>query len=153
MSSLLPSIHEVILIDDDKDDCAFFEEAVKQIDPGISVRCISSARDVSTNDRCQLPDLLFLDINMPDKNGFEWLREIRANGYALPVIMYSTANNPAYVQRAYEEGANLYFPKPDSSRTLQISLKQLLQFDWRDPGKITQRFYSNGECRVLQVTD
>jgi DNA-binding response OmpR family regulator len=152
MSSLSPSIRKVLLIDDDKDDCIFFEDALKELDPSIHVRFISSTKEVNTGAGCQPPDLLFLDINMPDKNGFEWLKEIREKGYTFPVIMYSTASNPAYVQRAYEEGANVYFPKPESLRTLQDSLKQLLRFNWNDPHKITECFYSNGQYRVFEAT-
>lgn len=153
MSSLSPSIRNVLLIDDDRDDCLFFEDAVKEVDPAIRVGFISSPDDVPSEKNCRLPDLLFLDINMPDRNGFEWLQEIRGKGYTFPVIMYSTASNPGFVQRAYEEGANLYFPKPDSLRMLQASLKQLFQFNWEEPQKITAAFYSNGQGRVFQTTN
>ena len=149
MSSLYPPIKKVLLVDDDEDDFAFFEEALKQVDPSIRVCHLSSAREVPSDNEFRLPDLLFLDINMPDKNGFEWLKEIRCRGYVFPVIMYSTASNSAYVQKAYQEGASLYFPKPESFNTLLAALKSLLNFDWQQPDKIKQNFVGNGEFRVF----
>ena len=145
------AIRNILLIDDDQDDSQLFEEAVKQVDPGIQVSFINSVNDVPGNDDYVLPDLLFLDINMPDRSGFEWLQCIRQKGYSLPVIMYSTASNPDYVRRAYTEGATVYFPKPESYKTLKDSLHYLLQLNWQEPGKITEGFCHNGQYQVFSL--
>jgi DNA-binding NarL/FixJ family response regulator len=86
---------------------------------------------------------------MPDYNGFEWLKAIRERGYEFPVIMYSTASNPAYVQKAYQEGADIYFPKPESLQTLHSSLQRLLHLNWVEPQKIKDQYYHNGLYRVF----
>lgn len=145
-------IRKVILIDDDPDDFAMFAEALKQVDPAIEVFHISGLKDLPAEGACNIPDLLFLDINMPDQNGFEWLAGIRGKGYRIPIVMYSTASNPAYVQKAYNEGATVYFPKPESYKVLKDSLQHLLAFDWMDPYKITAHFCKNGQYKVFSLS-
>jgi DNA-binding NarL/FixJ family response regulator len=143
-------IRRVLLIDDDIDDYLIFEEAVRTVDESIEVSHLSSMKDVG-NDNCKVPDLVFLDINMPDKNGFEWLTLIRQKEARLPVIMYSTASNPNYVEKAYAEGAQLYFPKPDSLKQLRNALLKLFSLDWANPQKITSEFCKNGQYRVFDT--
>jgi DNA-binding NarL/FixJ family response regulator len=151
MSPAATTVKKVLLIDDDQDDFAFFEEAVRQIDPSIEVAHISNVNDLPKDGSCNIPDVLFLDINMPDKNGFEWLKDIRAKGYDLPIVMYSTASNPVYVERAYAEGATVYFPKPDNFSTLIESLRKLFQFNWSSPKDIYQHFCHNGQYRTFSA--
>lgn len=143
------TIKKVLLIDDDADDFMVFQDALKEIDPSLTVSYISSAKEIDQSTPCNVPDILFLDINMPDKNGFEWLQQIRSAGYQFPVIMYSTASNPDFVQRAYEQGANIYFPKPESYQKLQEALKQLLSYNWKQPEQVTEQFCSNGEFKIF----
>lgn len=143
-------IRRVLLIDDDIDDYLFFEEAVRKVDKSISVSHLSCMKEIE-NEKCMTPDLVFLDINMPDKNGFEWLSFIREKEKKLPVIMYSTASNANYVERAYNEGADLYFPKPDSLQQLKNGLGKLLAMDWSNPQKITSEFCSNGKYKVFDI--
>lgn len=144
-------IRNIVLIDDDMDDYLIFEEAVKAVDTSIEVSHISSMAQV-TKDNCKIPDIVFLDINMPDKNGFEWLALIREKEARLPVIMYSTASNSSYVEKAYTEGAHLYFPKPDSLKKLRNGLLTLFSLDWANPQKITSEFCNNGQYRVFDPT-
>ena len=144
-------IRSVLLIDDDADDFMIFEGALKEIDAGIEVHYIASSREVQDDGACRMPDLLFLDINMPEKDGFEWLRAIRERGYTVPIIMYSTASNPSYVERAYTGGANVYFPKPHSYRTLRLSLERLLSLNWDEPQEITRGFIQNGQYKVFRL--
>lgn len=144
-------IKKVLLIDDDTDDFMFFEDALKKVDPTINVSHISSVKEIPEEVNYAVPDLLFLDINMPDRDGFEWLRCIREKGFQFPVIMYSTASNPAYVEKAYKEGANVYFPKPDSINTLEKSLNRLLGLNWSEPEKVTEHFSQNGNYKVFRL--
>jgi CheY-like chemotaxis protein len=62
-----------------------------------------------------LPDVLFLDLNMPRKNGFECLAEIKQSNKLklLPVIVISTSSEPSIVDMAYEKGARYYIRKPN----------------------------------------
>lgn len=149
MHPLNPFIRKVVMVDDDMDDFLLFEEALKRVDPTIKVRYLSSINDIPEKGSYTLPDLMFLDINMPDKNGFDWLNLMRRNGYSIPVIIYSTASNPAYVEKAYKEGANVYMPKPESFNTLQQALASLLQLNWLEPEAIKETMCSNGQFSVF----
>ncbi len=143
------SVKRILLIDDDTDDFLVFEDALKEINSLFELSYIRSAKDIPKDGECKIPELIFLDINMPDKDGFEWLKDIRNSGYKIPVIMYSTADNPVFVKRAYDQGANIYFPKPESFRKLQTSLKELLGYDWQQPEKVTEQFCKAGEYKVF----
>ncbi|WP_296620002.1 response regulator [Marivirga sp.] len=107
----------LLLADDDMDDCFLFKEALK----GLPI----SAKLTTVNDGAQLmqllsakesllPDALFLDLNMPRKTGFECLSEIKAIDKLmnLPVIIFSTSFDIDVVNLLYEKGAYYYICKP-----------------------------------------
>ncbi|MGA9351795.1 MAG: response regulator [Anaerolineae bacterium] len=73
-----------------------------------------------------MPGLLLLDINMPKKNGFEVLREVKADPALrhLPVVMLTTSQNEADVVRSYSEGACSYIMKPTRFEELNRVVKQ-----------------------------
>ncbi|WP_420155600.1 response regulator [Siphonobacter sp.] len=68
------------------------------------------------------PGIIFLDLNMPRKDGWEALSEIKQNPdlKAIPVVVLTTSNSERDILRTYESGANCYITKP-------ISFDQLLQ--------------------------
>ena len=70
-----------------------------------------------------LPDVLFLDLNMPRKNGFECLSEIKQNEKlkGLPVVIFSTSNSQDKIQILFNAGADIYVRKPyDFSDLVQV---------------------------------
>lgn len=75
-------------------------------------------------------DLLILDLNLPRKNGFEVLAEIRAHAAwcALPVVMFTTSSSEDHVLRAYQAGANAYVRKPIDTEEFQRSIQALVDF-------------------------
>lgn len=125
---------KVLLADDDADDRELFRIALTETD--------NSAKLTAVEDGDKLmqylskvdghpPDIIFLDINMPCKNGKQCLREIRSNRMLkhIPVIMFSTSYNKADVDETFSDGANRYVPKP-------VLIKDLV--------KILQRIFSSG---------
>ena len=109
--------HILLLADDDTDDCIFFEDALEELP--------ISATLLTVNDGVQLmnflsakydnlPDVIFLDLNMPRKSGFECLSEIKLtdNLKDLPVIIFSTSLNMEVVELLYQKGAHYYIRKP-----------------------------------------
>jgi CheY-like chemotaxis protein len=89
----------ILLADDDTDDCVFFAEQLMQL---------------LNNGASKLPDVLFLDLNMPRKNGFECLSEIKLSSKlkGLPVIVFSTSFEQEVVNLLYQKGAQYFIRKP-----------------------------------------
>ena len=109
--------HNVLLADDDIDDCIFFRDALEElplsatlstVNDGVQLMNYLSAK---AND---LPDVLFLDLNMPRKSGFECLSEIKLMDKlkGLPVIIFSTSLNSEVVNLLFQKGAHHYICKP-----------------------------------------
>ena len=107
----------LLLADDDKDDGFFFKEALEElpisaklttVNDGMQLMQLLSAKETL------LPDALFLDLNMPRKNGLECLSEIKIINKLknLPVIIYSTSLNMEVVDLLYKKGAHYYICKP-----------------------------------------
>ena len=111
------TIKNIMLADDDEDDCLFFKDALDELSLNTSFTAVHDGEQlmkyletVSTN----LPDVLFLDLNMPRKNGFDCFIEIKKHPLlqALPVIIYSTSYDIETVNQLYDEGAHYYICKP-----------------------------------------
>lgn len=122
----------LLLADDDEDDCAFFKEALDEL--------LISAALVTVNDGVELmnflsddvsnklPDLLFLDLNMPRKSGFECLTEIKNTDELknLPIIIFSTSFNTDIIDLVYEKGAIHYIQKPAEFSKLKKVIENAL---------------------------
>ena len=145
------NVHSILVIDDDIDDYELIAEAVKDIDPGISVSYFNSSEKAKQADSNSY-DLVLLDINMPKNDGFDWLKGIREKGYIqLPVVVYTNSISPAHISRAYSEGANLYLTKPENYTLLLKSLKQIIELDWSNPFEITQQYNQHGNYSTFQL--
>jgi CheY-like chemotaxis protein len=122
--------YQVFLADDDEDDVMLFREAVAESGWRVVLTVFSHGRSVCTHiqEATIIPDLIFLDINMPLMNGRECLIEIRKNPKfkAVPVIMHSTASYVNLVD-LYQQGASLYVVKPSSFREQVAMLKSVFQ--------------------------
>lgn len=107
----------ILLADDDKDDCIFFNEALDGLYPSPNLTLVHDGEELMqllTNESNELPHILFLDINMPRKNGFECLAEIKEN-YRMnrfPVVIFSTSYEQEMVNLLYEIGAQYFIRKP-----------------------------------------
>ncbi|WP_264538527.1 response regulator [Flavobacterium sp. N1736] len=110
--------YNLLLADDDEDDCDFFKEALEELNLPTSLVTVNDGVQLmdylSKSGAENLPDILFLDLNMPRKNGLECLTEIKqANEYKnLPVIIFSTSLDRDIVDLVYEKGAVHYIRKP-----------------------------------------
>ena len=136
------------LADDDIDDCEIFEDVIKQILPTASVTIMSNGEELMrVLTPARSPDILFLDINMPVKDGLSCLVEIRAQRHfsKLPIVIFSSANQSKIVDQSYDYGANLYFSKPASFNQLIAGMSQLFKMNWDDPFTITANHYINNK--------
>jgi DNA-binding NtrC family response regulator len=139
-----------LLIDDDLDEYDMVIEAIKKIDTDVEVFFLDRFENCK-NYRNHEFDLILLDINMPHNDGFTWLKKIREKNQNIPVIMYSNSSNPANITRAYQDGATLFFNKPDSFFLLIKGIGKLLTLDWNNPFAITNEYVHNGKYSTFQV--
>lgn len=138
------NIQSIMVIDDDRDEFLLIMDAMKQIDPGITVYFADSCEEAKKIRNFKV-DLVLRDINMPRHYGFTWLRLIREKGYLdLPIVMYTNSMSPWHISKAYNSGANLYYVKPENFQRLINGLRKLLSMDWSQPGKITELYHHSG---------
>ena len=150
MDVLSSEVRSILVIDDDREDYELISEAIYEVDPEISVYFLDRCEEAEKYKGYSF-DLVLLDINMPYHDGFYWLKTIREKGYSsLPIVMYTNSLYPGHIAKAYQEGASLYFPKPDSFQHLLDALKKLVCLNWSNPGSITQRYLRNGQYLTFQ---
>lgn len=121
----------ILLADDDADDCYFIEEALNEFSLSTHLTAVQDGEELMqllTNETNGLPDVLFLDLNMPRKNGFECLSEIRNNERLkqLPVIIYSTSFHTEIATMLYNNGANYYISKPSEISQLKKTVQDII---------------------------
>jgi len=123
------SIH-LLLADDDKDDCLFFQDALDELSLVASFKAVYDGEQLMNFllKESTLPTVLFLDLNMPRKNGFECLIEIKSNEKLkeLPVVIYSTSYDTEMISKLYSNGAQYYIRKPSEYSKLKQVIKHAL---------------------------
>ena len=117
----------ILLADDDEGDRLLFEEAMGELEINHTVNTVNNGKELMeylTKKDTLLPHLIFLDLNMPRKNGHECLKEIRSDEKFknISIAIYSTSASEKDVEETFRNGANVYIKKPNNFAIL----KQLL---------------------------
>lgn len=118
----------ILLADDDTDDCNFFTDALKELPLATNLTSVHDGEQLMNyllGNLENLPNVLFLDLNMPRKNGMECLSEIKHNELLnkLPVVIFSTSNSQDRISMLFKIGAHVYIHKPNDF----AKLKQVIQ--------------------------
>lgn len=126
----------VYLADDDADDRLLFEEALMEVSNDVKLTTAKNGEQLMTflgNATPPPPHLIFLDLNMPLKNGFECLEEIKQNKKynGIPVVIFSTSCQKEAIDKVYNKGANYYICKPDSYQKLKKLLHSVFSLDMK----------------------
>ena len=136
----------IFYTDDDKDDVAIFRDAASEASKEINLFIQFNGGDLIhlLNNPPPSPAMVFLDWNMPGKNGDEVLTEIRAaeSFKEVPILIFSTSSNADNIEAARKLGANMYITKPNSFRDIVEIIKHCLSIDWKnftDPHKFVYR--------------
>lgn len=121
----------VLLADDDQDDRFLFDLALKDVHLSINLSTVNNGEKLMEflhSDTHPLPDVLFLDLNMPLKNGKECLYEIKncEEIKGIPVIIYSTSVRMEVAEELYVQGAHYFLQKTDLG-ALAAPLQKVLQ--------------------------
>ena len=126
----------IYLADDDEDDRLLFLDAVQELSLPVTVKASEDGNqllDTLYNAESGLPEIIFLDINMPVKNGFQCLEEIRSKQQRfndIKVIMLSTSRSPDNINLSYQLGADFYAVKPSTYSELKELLQGIMTMDW-----------------------
>ncbi|HLP63856.1 response regulator [Flavobacterium sp.] len=126
----------IILADDDEDDRLFFVDAFEELKINTKVKTLNDGVELINylnQDDVQLPNVLFLDLNMPRKNGLECLQEIKANSKFddIAIAIYSTSASEDDIENTFVQGANIYIKKPDDFGTLKKILSEVVTINWQ----------------------
>lgn len=121
----------VMLADDSPDEHFLFIHTVKGIDKSITISTAMNGEDLLNKlaGGTNLPDIIFLDINMPFKNGKECLHDMRQDVHLrdIPVVIYSTSDEKSDVEETFALGADMYLKKPQDFIELEDILKELFK--------------------------
>jgi len=128
---------DVLLVEDDLADVLMVEEAFASLPspPRLhvatdGVEATAFLRREGMHARAPRPAFVLLDLNMPRKDGFEVLREVK-NDEALsviPIVVFSTSDEPQQIRRSYVARANAYVVKPMNADDFMRVVREIEQF-------------------------
>ena len=131
----------ILLVDDDEDDRMFFKEALEALHPDISLEHVengSEAIDRLSDKTQNLPEIIFLDLNMPVMSGSECLERIRENNIFrnIKVVICSTSYDRTNADVLRGLGADGYIRKPPSFGELKQVISTAIDIMSQDPNDI-----------------
>jgi CheY-like chemotaxis protein len=136
---------QIVLADDDPDHGLLFKVILRQIDPLKQLLVLCNGNELIDYLSVRKPCLLFLDLHMPCKNGYECLDEIRQYPHlkSLPVVVYSSSSQMPDIKRSFIHKADLYLVKPFNSFHLRNALESILKMDWLKNSTNVKYYFMN----------
>ena len=121
----------LLLADDDDDDRLFFSDAILELAVTVNLTLVKDGEELMkllTDDSYTVPHVIFLDINMPLKNGTECLREIKCNDKLkhIPIVMFTTAYSHQLVNELHSGGVKYFIQKPNNFEQLKLVIERAL---------------------------
>jgi CheY-like chemotaxis protein len=139
---------KVMLADDDKEGQEIFAEAVAESNIPVELTTADNGQELMDklhDPNEPNPDVIFLDINMPVKDGKEALKEIKSDEELkdIPTVIYTASDSKKDIEDTFHAGANLYVTKPVSFRSLVSIIRKILTLDWKKylPRPIRELFF------------
>jgi CheY-like chemotaxis protein len=138
---------KILLADDDTDDCRFFKTALEKLPLSAQLTIVNDGEELMqllTKENAELPDVLFLDINMPRKNGSECLYDIKHNEKLklLPVVIFSTSYSRDTMSALFKAGAHIYIRKPGNFEQLKEVIHHALPL-------VTEKIAANSQVKYI----
>jgi CheY-like chemotaxis protein len=126
----------IILADDDEDDILFFTDAFDELKINTKVNTFKDGEALMNylnTDEALMPNVLFLDLNMPKKTGIECLTEIKASDKmsGIAIAIYSTSASEEDIEKTFVLGANIYIKKPNDFKKLKKALSDVVSINWQ----------------------
>lgn len=121
----------IILADDEDNDRLLFVDALSELKLKTIIHIVNDGVELMeylNKENNVLPQLIFLDLNMPRKNGLECLKEIKANDKFnnIAVAIFSTSTSEKDIEETFINGANVYINKPNSFEGLKQALNKVI---------------------------
>lgn len=139
--------YHILLADDDKSDRMLFIDAFSELKIETNVQTFNDGiqlMDWLNKENINLPEFIFLDLNMPRKNGLECLKEIKSNEKfkGIFIAIYSTSDNEDDIDETFLNGANVYISKPTSFSSLKKVLEKVVitAYLYKDQFMIRENF-------------
>lgn len=131
--------HDYILItlaDDDEDDRLFFTEAFDELKINTVVNTVKNGKELLNYLNLPdsvLPNIIFLDLNMPILNGIDCLKKIKQNEKFndIAIAIYSTSSSEKDIENTFVLGANIYIKKPNNFDDLKKILSEVVIINWQ----------------------
>ena len=122
----------IFYVDDDQDDLELFTIAARDLEEQVSLFSIGDEMLLAMKNPPPNPSIVFLDLNMPTKDGYQILKEIRSMHIfdETPVVILSTADNGNVVQRCWDLKADMYVTKPRKVTELRNVIRKAVDIDW-----------------------
>ncbi len=117
----------ILQIDDDSDDCELFMEAVEAVSSAAYTAIYNPVEALRKLVQKEImPDIIFLDLNMPIMSGLEFLTEIKKDEALkeIPIIIFSTSQFDDIIREAKAHGAHDFISKPNNFNELKKILRQ-----------------------------
>lgn len=126
----------ITLADDDEDDRMFFTDAFDELKINTVVNTVNDGVALMNflNDaESILPNIIFLDLNMPLKSGIECLKEIKSDMRFKDIVIaiYSTSSSEEDIENTFVLGANIYIKKPNHFGKLKDVLSEVVTLNWQ----------------------
>jgi len=116
---------QLLIIEDDNELGKGLTSALKN--DGKTVFCVSTLKDASDQLLVFRPDLILMDVNLPDGNGLDFLKEVKKSHPEIPVIMLTANDTDSDIVRGLELGADDYMTKPFSLSVLRARVNTQLR--------------------------
>lgn len=150
----------ILLADDDNADCLLFKDALEELPVSATLTVVHNGEQVIeelTKNGSKLPDVLFLDLNMPRKSGFASLGEIKRNTELqdLPVIIFSTASAQQTVKNVFRDAAHYYICKPADFSQLKKVIYEALTLITQKPNTLPleEKFVITGDAITIPAKE
>jgi CheY-like chemotaxis protein len=126
----------VLIVDDDADDKELFMEVIQEINSEIRLLSAADGQEALKvlEQAEQLPDFIFLDLNMPRMDGKECLKRIKSNERLkdIAVIIYSTSKLASDIEETQKLGATFFLTKPTKIEVMMATISFIIQPNNRD---------------------
>jgi DNA-binding response OmpR family regulator len=115
----------ILAVEDDSDIARLLSLELGRL--GYSLRVVGTAAQAMHEIRAGVPSLMLLDLGLPDRDGADLLRDLRANGQTLPVICLTARDKPVERVGGLRAGADDYIVKPFDVSELDARIRAVLR--------------------------